>query len=165
MPATISPAAAKLIERLRAANQRIVFAESCTCGMAAAIVGGVPGASHAFGGSMVTYQAEVKQQWLNVDRATIHQFSAESQQTTDAMAIRLLEETPQADWAGAITGHLGPDAPTEKDGIVFVSLAKRGSLSPLTPVQSTFHLDQSSRIGRQIEAAERFLEWMVAQIE
>ena len=166
---SVNPTARKLIEQLRSVNQRIALAESCTCGMAASLIGGVAGASQAFCGSLVTYRAETKQCWLGVKSSTIEQHTAESRQTTRAMAVRLIDATPEADWAAAITGHLGPDAPTAKDGLVFVALAssakeaKDGS-SPVVQAESQFRLVQTDRIDRQIEASERLLGWVIDQI-
>ena len=64
----INPAAAKLAETLeQLGDQKVVFAESCTCGMAAALLGEVPGISNYFCGSQVVYRDLSKIDWLGVD--------------------------------------------------------------------------------------------------
>ncbi|MFM7928628.1 MAG: CinA family protein, partial [Pirellula sp.] len=53
-----------VIRLLRESNRRIVLAESCTGGLAAAWFTSVPGASDVFCGSMVVYRNDTKSQWL-----------------------------------------------------------------------------------------------------
>lgn len=165
--------ASRLIGQLKNAGLKIAFAESCTCGMAAAMVGGVPGASEVFCGSMVTYRVDSKQKWLGVDPETIQQYTAESRQTTQAMAVGVLLATPEADMAAAITGDLGPNVTGDKGGRVFVAFLRRpvaghrndshgGDLDH--PANNhEFHLRATSRIERQIEAAERWIDWIDQQ--
>ncbi len=158
------PEAVSLIKRFRESGWRIVLAESCTCGMAAAIMGQVPGASDVFCGSAVTYRESVKSDWLGVDAATLRQFTAESQQTTDEMASCLLQRTSEARWGAAITGHLGPGAPAATDGHVFVSLTRRSTGGEVEKVGSgEFVLTSTNRADRQIEAAESFIRWISDQ--
>lgn len=149
-----------LVEQLMSTNLKIVLAESCTCGMAAALIGGVPGASKVFCGSAVTYRPSVKQQWLGVDGDLIARHTTESRETTEAMADGLLKTTPEADLAAAITGHLGPGAPADQDGIVYVSLRSRVAIGENERFSDSFRLQETSRVDRQIEAAGRWLGWI-----
>lgn len=157
---------ALLVEKLRNSSWRLALAESCTCGMAAAMIGRVPGASQVFCGSVVTYRESAKTGWLGVDPDTLRHFTAESQQTTDEMANCLIRRTTEADWGAAITGHLGPHAPASLDGRVFVSLARRqvnfGDESIVSRHQ--FSLSAASRTERQSEAAETFIHWLLTEI-
>ena len=157
--------AVELVDRFRKSSWRIAFAESCTCGMAAAIVGGVPGASEVFCGSVVTYRESAKVDWLAVAPETLRQFTAESQQTTDEMAVCLIRRTPEADWAAAITGHLGPGAPAAIDGHIFVSLARPASSENLDSLVSgrEFVLKSVSRGERQLEAAQLLIHWVLTE--
>ena len=41
------------------------------------------------------------------------------------MAIGVLRITPEAMFSAAITGHLGPAAPPELDGVIYVAVAQR----------------------------------------
>lgn len=52
-------------------NIKVVFAESCTAGMAAALLGAVPGISDSFCGSFVVYRAKSKQDWLGLPEALL----------------------------------------------------------------------------------------------
>ena len=151
--------AASIGELLKATDhQRVVFAESCTGGMAAALMTQVPGISEFFCGSAVTYRAATKMAWLGVSKDVIEKHTAESQQTTDSMAIEVLNKTPEATLAGAITGHLGPGTTNDVDGIVFVSVASRSGKNCQTAAMARFELNTTSRQDRQLEAAECLLK-------
>lgn len=152
---TLAIAAADVLaERLAISQQKIVFAESCTAGLAAALLGGCPGISAWFCGSAVTYREATKSQWLEVDLELIEQFSAESADTTQAMALAVLQKTPEADLAAAITGHLGPQAPESIDGKIFMAIAFRES-GEVIPLE--VQLKQIQRRARQREAAAYLL--------
>jgi nicotinamide-nucleotide amidase len=133
--------------------------------MAAAIVGGVPGASDVFCGSLVTYRESAKKDWLAVTPDTLRQFTAESQQTTDEMAVCVIRRTREADWAAAITGHLGPGAPPAIDGHIFVSLARRGTAKTTDRLVAgrEFVLKSVLRAERQLEAAHLFIHWVLVE--
>ncbi|TWT73103.1 CinA family protein [Allorhodopirellula solitaria] len=158
-------AAAQLVDQLRRSTSRIALAESCTCGMTAALLGGVPGASEVFCGSAVTYRESVKSDWLGVETSTLREFTAESQQTTDEMARCLLDRTREADWCAAITGHLGPNAPRPIDGRVYVSLACRPVRQSDDPIvcRHDFVLKATARVERQVEAAQTLIGWILDQ--
>ncbi|MCC9642393.1 nicotinamide-nucleotide amidohydrolase family protein [Rhodopirellula sp. JC740] len=145
--------ATALVALLKRTQNRLILAESCTCGAAAAAIGSIPGASQVFCGSAVTYRETTKQAWLGITAADLKQHTAESQAITNAMATSVLERTPDATIAAAITGHLGPDAPPEVDGIVFVAVQQRGK-----SVRSSRHqLSVRSRQARQLEATTQLL--------
>lgn len=154
-------------------QRRIVLAESCTGGMAAALLTQVPGISNWFCGSAVTYRQTTKLQWFGIANETIGQFTAESLPTTEEMAVRVLEKTPEAHLSGAITGHLGPGVDPSLDGVVFISIARRIRRLPNleveeTPIQTihsqSHRLQASSRTDRQMEAAELLLAKLEAHL-
>ena len=141
----------KLVEQLEQRKSRIVFAESCTCGLAAATMGQISGVSNFFCGSAVTYRIPTKMAWLEIPESEIQQHTAESQVTSDWMAKQVLQRTPEADLSAAITGHLGPGAGPAVDGFVFVSVLDRRT-DLLT--QKEFRLLTKDRKSRQIEATK-----------
>lgn len=151
-------AAADLAGRLAAKQQKIVFAESCTAGMAAALLGGCPGISAWLCGSAVTYREATKTQWLDIAPALLKQFSAESAETTVQMAAAVLEKTPAAGIAAAITGHLGPQAPAEIDGKIFMAIAIRRQ-DQIDVRELELQLEQTDRRTRQLEAATELLNF------
>lgn len=156
-PTTSAP---RLVELLQQKNLKIVFAESCTGGLASAMMTGVPGVSNYFCGSAVTYRIATKDQWLGIDTDVIMAHTAESPETSLAMAIGILDRTPEADLAAAVTGHLGPNAPPEKDGLIYVAVASRTGDRQTTNWRG-FTLASIDRAKRQHEAAGTMLGYVV----
>ncbi len=119
--------AEEVSKRLKAKRLRIVFAESCTAGLLASSLGQVPGVSESLCGSAVTYRNATKTGWLGVDRKLLDDpdITAVSDPVARQMAMGVLRLTPEANLAVSVTGHLGPDAPSNQDGIVFVGLLQR----------------------------------------
>lgn len=157
------------LETRTSTQARIVFAESCTAGLVAALLGQVPGISRFLCGSMVTYRESTKQQWLSVSRETLDQFTAESLETSKALATRVLERTGEATFSAAITGHLGPltgdEPPSVKDGKVFIVVAKRENGSTTIVSSETKQLKSSTRVDRQFESATAVLGSISEAIE
>lgn len=159
--------AARIVaERLIAADQRIALAESCTSGLMAATIGSIPGVSAAFCGSSVTYRDATKRDWLGIEEKQLDEFTAVSQSVTRQMALSLLTRTVEADWSLAITGHLGPGAPTSMDGQVHVAVASADRSTQRKPsirivAEESWILGSTTRHNRQFEScnqAWRFLE-------
>jgi len=118
-------AAFALAETLQQTGQKIVFAESCTCGLLASTLGRVPGISLYLCGSAVTYQNETKARWLGVERDVLVDPGPVSEVVARQMVDGVLRETPQADLAASVTGHLGPNAEKELDGVVYIGIGLR----------------------------------------
>lgn len=161
-PAPLDSVAKDVADALRRTGCQLVLAESCTAGLAAAALGGIPGISKHFCGSSVVYQESTKTAWLGVPVDLLREFSAVSPQVAAAMTTGVLATTPRADFAVAITGHLGPDAPPEFDGVIYIASqlrdrhaeVKRHHLGPVEP-----HMEKSAvRKARQIAAASLTLE-------
>jgi PncC family amidohydrolase len=115
---------AKLLERTQ---QKIVFAESCTGGLVSATLARVPGISNFHCGSAVVYRLDTKTKWLGVPSSMLINPGPVSEPVARAMAEGVLSVTPEADLSASITGHLGPNAPPDQDGLIFVGIAVRGS--------------------------------------
>lgn len=115
--------ARQLIQILKRDGQRLVLAESCTAGLVASTVAGIPGASSVLVGSAVVYQVATKQQWLAIPAEHFEKFDVVSGETSEAMARSVLQKTPWATMSASITGHLGPDAPVQLDGIAWATIA------------------------------------------
>ena len=150
------------LEQLRV--DRVVLAESCTAGLVAALLGQVPGISHWLCGSAVTYRESTKVAWLGVSRQTLEQQTAESLATTSEMAIGILQKTEEATCAAAVTGHLGPNAPPEIDGTVFITVVKRIGSSIEITRSTTCQLKAITRVGRQHEAAKAVLDLLLSDL-
>ncbi len=158
---SLLPIAAEIHAALEQTAAKCAFAESCTGGMVVASLAGVAGISAFLCGSQVTYREDSKSSWLGVDPALIARHSAESAQVTAAMAEGLLEKTPEADIVAAVTGHLGPDAPKEKDAKVFIAIAVRRTGETFS---SAVQLESTQRAQRQIEASAAVLNALLQQL-
>lgn len=147
--------AKNVAELLSDLKEKVVFAESCTAGMVSATLSQIPGISNYLCGSLVTYRPKSKRLWLGVSKKTINDCTTESQEVATEMAIGALERCPEAKWSVSVVGHFGPDAPEEKDGQVFVCVARRTNKKKLK-VKDTLEqkLTPSDRVSRQREATE-----------
>ena len=153
--------ATRLGQRLAAMKSvRVVFAESCTGGMAAALVTQIPGISDYFCGSAVTYRVDTKLRWLNVSPQIVATHTPESLESSLALAVNVLAATPEATVSAAITGHLGPGISECLDGIVYVAMAKRTNDEFAEIGTFAYRLKTSDRVSRQVEAAR----WMLSQL-
>ncbi len=151
--------AIRLAQICEATTQKIVFAESCTCGLVAAAMAGVPGISRFLCGSMVTYRESAKTIWLGIEPEMLEEHSAVSQEVTEKMAMGVLASVPESDWSAAVTGHLGPNSPYGLDGRIYIAFARRSTTEELIHCQA-HQLVSESRLARQEEAACQVLETM-----
>ena len=129
-------------------QHKLVFAESCTSGLLAATISKVPGISQNFCGSFVTYRESLKIDSLGVQAETLSQFTAVSAQTSTEMLAGALQRCSESTVGLAITGHLGPNAPSELDGQIFIACGTSDD-SQVVNVK----LQSQNRQDRQIEAA------------
>jgi nicotinamide-nucleotide amidase len=156
-------AAQQLFEVLDERRQRFVAAESCTGGLIAATLVGLPGVSAWFCGSAVVYRDDTKRDWLGVPQQDLKdpQITAVSEIVARKMAEGVLRLTTEADFSVSTTGYLGPESPTGCDGLMYVGLAwridgavetqvQRHIIQSAAPKDST---DAQTRIHRQYEAA------------
>lgn len=97
----------EIAEKLKARGWHITFAESCTAGLAAARLGDVPGISHIFDESVVTYANEAKVRLLGVDPQSIETHGVVSEQVALQMAVGAATRTGAAVAVG-ISGIAGP---------------------------------------------------------
>ncbi|MDA0833576.1 MAG: nicotinamide-nucleotide amidohydrolase family protein [Planctomycetota bacterium] len=123
-------AARQLSKSLIQHNKKLVLTESCTGGLVASWLTKIPGISAHFCGSAVVYRNETKHTWLDVPRKILIRPGPVSQIVAKAMARGVLIATPEADVAASITGHFGPDAPRQQDGLFFIGIASRNTNTP-----------------------------------
>lgn len=146
-----SVAVTQLVDLLKQQDERLVLAESCTAGLASAEISMVAGVSDSLCGSAVTYRCATKTKWLGVDAQLIEKETAVCPQVAHQMAKGVLQITPEATIAASITGHLGPDAPDELDGVVFIGIARKQQDDIQVHV-AQHQLQELGRTARQIEA-------------
>ena len=98
------------------------FAESCTGGLASATVTNIPGSSAWFDGGVVVYSNQAKQDLLQVNKNTLYQYGAVSEQVAAEMAEGLLKQG-RADIVASVTGIAGPDGGTPEKPVGTVCFA------------------------------------------
>lgn len=144
-------------ERLLAARQMLVTAESCTGGWIAKAVTDVAGSSAWFDCGMAVYSYEAKQAMLGVNPHTLEIHGAVSRETVVEMVSGALVHSG-ATIAVAVTGIAGPGGGTEDKpvGTVWVAWKRRGGY----PRAEIFHFEGGrDAVRRQtVAAALRGLE-------
>ncbi len=125
-------------ERLRAAHDTLVTAESCTGGWIAKCLTDIAGSSDWFDSGMVVYSYEAKQALLGVRPQTLEQHGAVSRETVIEMVSGALVNSG-ASVAVAVTGIAGPgggsaDKPV---GTVWIAWKRRGGYARA----QAFHFD------------------------
>ena len=121
-----------VVKNLEAAGLTLATAESCTGGLIAAALTGVPGASAAFRYGWVTYCNEAKERELGVPSALIEEHGVVSEAVVAAMAQGAMRKAG-ADMAIAVSGNAGPTAAEGEPpvGTVCIALARRGAARPV----------------------------------
>ncbi|HET8556843.1 MAG TPA: nicotinamide-nucleotide amidohydrolase family protein [Gaiellaceae bacterium] len=104
---------------------RLATAESCTGGMVAQRLTGVPGSSASFVGGVVAYADDVKRRELGVPEALLAEHGAVSAEVAAAMAEGVRGRLG-ADVAVAVTGIAGPDGGTAEKPVGRVHLHATG---------------------------------------
>lgn len=105
-------------------NKKIAVAESCTGGLIAQLITGVPGSSKVFEGGVVSYSNEVKNKVLKVNEDLLKRHGAVSEQVAEEMAKGVRELTG-ADIAVSTTGIAGPGGgtPQKPVGLVYLGIS------------------------------------------
>jgi nicotinamide-nucleotide amidase len=145
--------------KLRAAERRLVTAESCTGGWVAKALTDVPGSSQWFECGYVSYSNAAKKRDLGVAVATLERFGAVSEQTVREMAEGALRVTA-ATVALAVTGIAGPDggAPGKPVGTVwFCAVARAGTAVDIIAEEKLFSGDRAFVRSRSAQHALRLI--------
>lgn len=106
----------------------LAVAESCTGGLLAQRITGVPGSSAYFLGGVVCYSNEVKQGWLDVSADDLAKHGAVSSTVARSLAEGVRRRAAATLGVG-ITGIAGPSGATPEKplGLVFLALASPAS--------------------------------------
>jgi len=102
----------------------LAVAESCTGGLIAQRITGIPGSSRSFLGGAIVYSDPLKTAFANVPPDLIAQHGAVSSETAEAMAKGIRQRTG-ASLGLAVTGIAGPTGGTEGKpvGLVYIALS------------------------------------------
>jgi nicotinamide-nucleotide amidase len=111
---------------LKARNETLSTAESCTGGLIARRLTEVPGSSAFFMEGAVTYSNDAKMRTLGVSGEILSQYGAVSAECAEAMAAGM-REYAGTDHAISVTGIAGPDGGSEAKpvGTVFLGYASK----------------------------------------
>lgn len=125
--APVDPLAKQLAERLTGLGRTLVVAESCTGGLASALITDVPGSSRYFLGGVVAYSNQLKESQLDVPAALLERHGAVSSEVAAAMADGVRARLG-ADYGVGITGIAGPDSDGSGKpvGLTFIGVAFPG---------------------------------------
>lgn len=163
-----SSLAQQLAEFLEGSKEQLVFAESCTAGLAASTLASVPGISQYLCGSAVVYQIPTKVAWLEIAPDLIGTSGYVSEEVAVAMARGVLQMTPHATLSASITGDLGPNAPEETDGTAWIAVLSRDDrlITKLVDLPSSVPENQINhgvtlRLHRQQVAVDLLLQTVI----
>jgi nicotinamide-nucleotide amidase len=123
--------AARLLDSFRAAEKRLVTAESCTGGLITALFTEIPGASDVLERGFVPYSNVAKREDLCVSAEALAAHGAVSETVARAMAEGALLQS-HADIAVSVTGIAGPSGSGDNKpiGLVHLAVARRAGATP-----------------------------------
>jgi nicotinamide-nucleotide amidase len=154
----------KIVEFLSAKGLSITTAESCTAGLIAGALTGVPGSSAVFYGGFITYSNEAKHQMIGVPRRLIEDYGAVSAQVARAMADGA-RNTARTDYAIAVTGIAGPGGGSDKKPVGLVYLAFASS-EETTVVEKNFGpLARDEIRSKSVDAALELIYATISAVE
>jgi nicotinamide-nucleotide amidase len=135
-----------VLTRLLARRERVALAESCTGGLLAELLTGVPGASNVFDLGVVAYSDEMKRRFLAVPEEALAVHGAVSEPVALALAEGARRAAGAA-WGVGVTGIAGPSGGTAAKPVGTVHLALAGP-SGTVAAQRLYRGDRD-RIRRQ----------------
>ncbi|MDZ7783009.1 MAG: CinA family nicotinamide mononucleotide deamidase-related protein [Halioglobus sp.] len=114
--------AERVLQLLRERDATLATAESCTGGLIASMLTGIPGSSDGFHAGFVTYADSIKHAVLGVDEKTLAEAGAVSEAVVIQMARGALRRA-EADYVIAVSGIAGPGGGTPQKPVGTVWLA------------------------------------------
>lgn len=144
---------------LKSKGKTLATAESCTGGYIAHLITSVPGSSHYFKGSVVSYANDVKESMLGVSSGTLKSVGAVSEETVRQMVHGAIEKL-NADFAIATSGIMGPDGGTPEKPVGTVWIAA-GNKEKTEAVKMFFRFDRERNIEVTAHAALNLLRKFV----
>jgi nicotinamide-nucleotide amidase len=115
-----------LLDLMETKKLTLSTAESCTGGYIAHLITQHPGCSKVYEGGAVTYSYELKESVLGVQKTTLNDFGAVSEQTVKEMAEGAVKHF-KTDYAVAVSGIAGPDGgtPDKPVGTVWIAVGSK----------------------------------------
>ncbi len=148
--------ASLVLDRCRDRGLHLATAESCTGGLIAGCLTGIPGSSHVVDRGFVTYSNSSKMEMLGVPPDLVMTHGAVSEEVARAMAEGALVEA-QVDIAVAATGVAGPEGGTPDKEVGLVHIAVAQSDAETLHERHVFSGDRDTVRLASVEAALRLL--------
>jgi nicotinamide-nucleotide amidase len=155
------PIEARVLGLCRDRGWTLGTAESCTGGLVAARLTGIPGSSDVFRGGVVAYANEVKEGELGVPAELLAEHGAVSPEVAAAMA-RGARARLGVDVAVSVTGIAGPDGGTEEKPVGLVYLHAEGPNGGVGR-EFSFPGDRVSIRARSVVGALHLVRRLVAE--
>lgn len=115
-----------VVGRLLEENRKTMStAESCTGGYIGHLITSIPGSSHYYNGSVVSYANSAKTDLLQVDQSDLDRVGAVSEEVVLQMA-KQVRENLNTDYSIATSGIAGPDGGTDEKPVGTVWIAVSG---------------------------------------
>jgi len=150
----------ELVSLLLEKNWKIVTAESCTAGLISALIVNVSGSSAVFEEGYITYSNDAKIKLLRVNRKTIEEYGAVSEETAIEMA-KGAAFASRADVAVSATGIAGPTGGTSEKpvGLTYIGCYIKGKICVL---KCEF---KGNRMDNRINTARSALQLVIDQVK
>lgn len=136
---------------LHKSNKTVATAESCTGGHIAQLFTSLPGSSAIYNGSVVAYAYEAKEDLLNVQKQTLQQHGAVSEETVTEMLKGALNAL-NVDYAIATSGIMGPGGGTADKPVGTVWMAV-GNRKKIVAVRHHFRFHRQRNIEMAAQTA------------
>lgn len=146
---------------LKEKKKTMATAESCTGGYIAHLITSKAGSSSVYNGSVVSYANAVKENVLGVQKETLQQHGAVSEQTVTEMVKGVLK-TVGADYAIATSGIMGPDggSPEKPVGTVWIAV---GNNEKIKATKHFFRFDRMRNIEMTAQTALTLLRRFILE--
>ncbi|ELY44932.1 CinA family protein [Natronorubrum bangense] len=154
-------------DALRAREETVAVAESCTGGLIGAAITAVPGASDYFDSALATYAYDAKRRHLGVSREALDEHGAVSEPVARQMA-QGVRDVADVTWGVATTGIAGPTGGTEDNpvGTVYIGVAYAGPWGSESSFASVSrYVFEGDRDAVRIKTVEQALEDLLAAID
>ena len=111
---------------LKANNQTVATAESCTGGFIGHLLSKHAGSSQFYTGGIISYDNRIKTEFLDVPTSILHTVGAVSQEAVEQMA-KTVREKMNTDFAVSVSGIMGPSGKTDEKplGMVWIGVANK----------------------------------------
>jgi nicotinamide-nucleotide amidase len=111
---------------LKAKNQTVATAESCTGGFIGHLLSKHAGSSQFYTGGIISYDNRIKTEFLDVSTEILHTVGAVSKEAVEQMAISVRKKM-NTDYAVSVSGIMGPSGQTDEKplGMVWIGVANK----------------------------------------